>query len=80
MKSFRRLCSAAVLTALFALPTLAGDMPCPPSPLTGIIDTPTASAPGDVGFPPASATGSGVVSFGDILTPGIAILMLAIAS
>ena len=72
MKSFRRLCSAAVLTALFALPTLAGDVPCPPSPVTGIIDTPTVAAPGDVGFPPASLCG-------DILTPGIAVLISAIS-
>ena len=73
MNNFRRVCSAAVLTLVFALPTLAGDVPCPPAAAPGDVGFPPATAPGDVGFPPAAALGI-------MDTPGLAIVLFAISN
>lgn len=72
MKNFRQLCCAAVLTLVFALPTLAGDVGFPPAAAPGIIECPIVTAPGDVGFPPAAP--------GIIDTPGLTILLFAISA
>ena len=72
MKNLRRICSAAVLTLVFALPTLAGDVGFPPAAAPGTIDTPVVTAPGDMPCPPAAR--------GIMDTPGLAILLFAISA
>ncbi len=82
MKVFRQLSAALVLTLALCVSAFAGDIHIPGIATTGDVGFPPAvfaPAPGDMNSPPRTAQGPAeAASFGDILTPGIAILLSAI--
>jgi hypothetical protein len=71
MKNFRKICSTVVLTLMFALPVLAGDIQTPTKSAPGDIDSPGRSAPGEI-------HGPGLTAPGDMGNPGRAIFIFVI--
>lgn len=70
MKNFRRLCLAIALMAAFALPALADGGSTQGPSITGEIDTPAATAPGDGHSPGAPLAGDGQCPLtGDVHSP-----------
>ena len=83
MKNFRRLCFVIILTAAFAVPALAGDSHTPGAPEPGDGHTPGAPAPVDANSTtttPGQTQGSDFAALGDVSTPGLAVILLAIRS
>ena len=80
MKTFKTICAAAILSLALAIPTFAGDIqtptiinPPPPPPASVLGDIGSPGVTGDMGNP-------GVTSSGDIHTPGLVDIFLALFS